>query len=115
MAGICSFFNHGKLIPVEDDRNMTATLKKYNVAFFVLTFRHLWLRPDIPAMGEFNRQPITVVPMKLGELKEECVNNTSGEGSGMLRSQEALNPYGTAITRDEGAVNAWHSRFLISE
>jgi hypothetical protein len=38
-----------------------------------------------------------------------------GEDPGMLRSQEAFNPYGTAITRDKEAMTAWHSRFLISE
>jgi uncharacterized Zn-binding protein involved in type VI secretion len=41
------------------------------------------------------------VRMKLGKLKETCVNNALGEDPGMLRSQEAFDPDGTPIGKGE--------------
>ena len=50
-------------------------------------------------LGEFMDpdDPVEVkkVQVKLGELKEKCVNDTLGQDPGILRSQEAFDPDGT--------------------
>jgi uncharacterized Zn-binding protein involved in type VI secretion len=41
------------------------------------------------------------VQVKLGELKEACVNNALGKDPGILRSQEAFDPDGTPIGKSK--------------
>jgi uncharacterized Zn-binding protein involved in type VI secretion len=65
-------------------------------------------------MGPKNKQTPKPVQVKLGEIKEQCVNDTVGKDPGVLKSQEAFKsngqsagkakPFGSAIPDSGGGI-----------